>query len=113
MGMTPFRAGPLILALWMGPQAGSLPSAAHDAKERPPAGDRKADIKQWIVQLASRDFRVREAAQRRLLDREDAIPALRQALSSSDAEVRRRVTEVLDGFARKTAQRALDRLVAH
>jgi len=68
-------------------------------------------IEQLIRDLASSDFTVREKATRQLVERGDAVPALRQALHSGDAEVVRRARSVLDVLAQREKERALARLV--
>jgi hypothetical protein len=82
------------------------PSAADDG---PPAG---AEIDKLIAQLGSASFAVREAATEQLKQREEAIPALRRALKSPDAEVARRAAAILNHLAAKQKKRAFDRLVA-
>jgi hypothetical protein len=68
-----------------------------------PTRDQKTD--QLIAQLGSESFQVREAATRQLMEREEAIPALRQASKSSDAEVASRAGRILDAFVRKEKER--------
>jgi hypothetical protein len=77
---------------------------------RPTAGADKlapvdADIQKWIAQLGSDNFDVREEATRRLMDRPDAIPALRNARQSPDAEVRRPAAQILDVLDRNEKER--------
>jgi PDZ domain len=67
-----------------------------------------AEIDQLIQQLGSESFQVREAATRKLMEREDAAPALRRALKSPDAEVARRAAEILDVLTTRQNQRALE-----
>src|SRR5437868_14636917 len=52
--------------------------------------------KELILKLGSKLFKVREEATRQLLLREEAIPALRAALQSTDREVYRRATFILE-----------------
>jgi hypothetical protein len=68
--------------------------------------DAKQDLDGLIAQLGSESFEVREAATRRLMQREEAAPALRRALKSSDSEVARRAREILDALARREKERA-------
>jgi hypothetical protein len=65
--------------------------------DRPaPKADSAVRIEQLIEQLGSSDFQVREAAQRQLEDiGPGALPALRVAQSRPDAEVRRRLDELI------------------
>jgi hypothetical protein len=51
-----------------------------------------------IEKLGSADFKLRNAAMAALKERTNAAPALREALRSPDAEIRRRATEILDYF---------------
>src|SRR5687767_4576736 len=62
-----------------------------------------ARIAEWVRDLGSPDFRRREAATRELANRPEAIPALRQVVRSTDAEVAWRAGELLDEIARRTA----------
>jgi hypothetical protein len=64
-------------------------------------------VEELITRLGSDDYAVREDATRRLLNDEGAAAALRQALRSPDAEVRRRARQILDAFARREEDRAL------
>jgi hypothetical protein len=63
------------------------------------------EIDSLITQLGDDSFQVREAATRQLEKRSDAIPALRRALTSPDAEVARRAGAILDAFARREEKR--------
>jgi hypothetical protein len=60
----------------------------------------RARIKELVRQLGSGEFRTREEASRQLQYHPEAEPALRQALSSTDAEVVRRARSLLAGLAR-------------
>jgi hypothetical protein len=79
------------------------PSPPGCRAEEPAAG--KRDVKELIAQLGSQSFEVREAATRRLKEREDAAAALREALKSGDPEVARRAREILDALARRAGER--------
>jgi hypothetical protein len=83
-----------------------LPGSAEEAKRR------DEEVGKLIRQLGSDDFPIREEATRRLLEREDATPALREALKSKDKEVARRARQILAAFARRDDQRAKGRLAA-
>ena len=62
------------------------------------------DAAKWIDSLASRDFRTREQATRALIAiGTPALPALRQARSLQDAEVRQRVDELVTMLERAAA----------
>jgi len=76
----------------------------------PPAGDR--DVQQLINRLGSKKFKVREEAERQLLEREDAAPALQRVLQmpGADPEVARRATQILAEFQQREARRALKTL---
>ncbi len=69
-------------------------------------------IERWIKDLGSDRFEVREAATRALTEREEAAAALHKALSSPDAEVRRRAARILEVLKPKRARRALARAYA-
>jgi hypothetical protein len=61
-------------------------------------------IEPWIDQLASRDFRLREAAVKEIMKAGvPALPALRKVRDHRDAEVRRRVEELIATLDRAAA----------
>ncbi len=67
-------------------------------------GQRKP-VERLIEELADEDFKVRQAAARELVERDDALPALETALKSSEAEVRRHAEVIIGELrARKTKQ---------
>jgi hypothetical protein len=75
--------------------------------------DGKADsIERLIEQLGSARIVVREKASLKLQKRDDALPALRQALKSSDLEIAMRVQWLIDAFYKRQAKRALENLAA-
>ena len=80
-----------------------LPATA----EEPPA------VGELIRRLGDSSFKKREAAERELLKREDAAPALRKALKNADPETARHIKAILEEFARRDDRRALKRLAAH
>jgi hypothetical protein len=84
--------------------------AAGEQPAPPPAA--KPSVAELIEQLNSRDFKKREAATRALMQRDDALPALRQALKSPHAETRRRAAEILDQKANGAKRRALKQVLA-
>jgi hypothetical protein len=109
MPMRTFLRGPLLvigLALVLGV---GWPGQRCGADPQPLAG---TEIDKLIAQLGSESFAVREAATNQLQNREDAIPALRRALKSSDAEVARRAAIILDFFVQREKKRALAHLIA-
>jgi hypothetical protein len=69
-------------------------------------------VDQLIERLNSDDFHAREAATRALLEREDALPALRKALRSRHTEVRRRAGEILKSLQAKSSPKRKQRLLA-
>jgi hypothetical protein len=68
-------------------------------------------VDKLIAQLGSDSDAVREAATKQLKQREDAIPALRRALKSSNGEVARGAATILAFFAAQE-ERAVAKLVA-
>jgi hypothetical protein len=76
-----------------------LPVSAADKE------DSAGEIEKLVRQLGDQSFDRREEASRQLRGREDAIPALRKAAKSGDAEVARRAAELLDLYARKDFER--------
>ncbi len=82
---------PLVVALAL--LAGSRCIAAPDA---PPTQEQ---INRWIEQLGDKEFDRRQEASRRLWDAgEPAEKPLQKAVTSDDAEVRRRAKDILDKF---------------
>jgi len=57
-----------------------------------------------LKNLGSPNFKVREAATKGLKDRPDSVPALRELLRSTDAEVRNRATEILNYLESRPAR---------
>ncbi len=82
--------------------AGSAP--AQEPKAVRPA------VAEWVRQLGSTVFEEREKAEALLGSADDAAPALKEALKSSDAEVRRRATRALQALERRRNLAALARL---
>jgi hypothetical protein len=73
---------------------GCLPLAF--CADPPEKADASAEVERLIQQLASRDFKVRDAAGKALEARGTAVlPALRQARDHQDPEVRRRLEELI------------------
>ena len=75
----------------------SLISALAVRADEPKSGASDVDIKRWIGQLGSERFEDREQATQRLSKLgKDALPSLREAIKSPDAEVRRRAQELVE-----------------
>jgi hypothetical protein len=86
MRMTPYLVGFLGLGL--------VPLVGGEELARKPLP--AAAVEHWIEQLGSVDFRAREEAAKALeVFGVDALPVLRQALAHPDAEVRRRLEELV------------------
>jgi hypothetical protein len=89
-----------------------LTYAAAQDKVAPSQPAKQASVEQLIDRLGSGDFETRDAARRALLERPDALPALRRALHSDDAEIRRAVAMILEEFQARDrklqVKRALD-----
>jgi hypothetical protein len=81
---------------------------------RPPAADKQGreEIDKLIRRLGSDDFRVREDATRRLKELDEALPALREAAKSRDAEVAKRAREVIEAIGKRQAKREVERGIA-
>lgn len=78
----------------------------------PPPVLTEAEVGILIRQLGSDDYKTREEATRRLLRCEEAEPALRRALRSSDPAVISQARSILDTFAQRREQRARERFGA-
>ncbi len=89
-------------ALWM------LPSAQCGQGDEPALSEPEAA--RLVRDLASGDFKVREAATRRLLEYEAPPPALRAALQSGDAEVARRAGRIIQEITQREENAALGKL---
>jgi len=86
------RMAALVLLL-LGTTLRAQDVAGPDAPARP----RPGEIEAWVAQLGDDDSAVRRSAQDRLAKAgRDAVPALRQALSSPDPEARSRAKALLD-----------------
>lgn len=73
---------------------------------RPAVKPEEAQVKQWLADLGSPQFERREAAQKQLARVGEWIePTLQETLkTTSDAEVRRRLTDLLENFSRLEAR---------
>jgi hypothetical protein len=89
-----------------------LVCAAVQAQAPAAPPDKKHDIDRLIQQLGSDDFEVREEATRKLADRDDALPKLREAMKSGDREVQLRAERLAARIARRLENRRLPELVA-
>jgi len=82
------------------------------ADDIPPPVDAH-EVRRLINELANEVFDTREQASARLLELgEAALPALREARTSPDLEVRRRAEQLLVDIPRQVADRAVQRLFA-
>ncbi len=85
-----------------------LPAEALSTDDPAPeetTGDKGADIELLIESLSSSDYEKREGANRDLLKvGEIALPSLRKALESDDAEVRRRATALIDAISKSSKE---------
>ena len=90
----------MLLAILLGNVA-----AAEDEgrKQASPAPD---IIKKLVARLGSDDYREREETTRKLMDLDAALPALEEAVTSPDTEVRRRALLILSVLRPKVAERA-------
>jgi WD40 repeat protein len=111
-----FRPARLLLlsALVLAVSAATLPVlAAPNDPPRPAEQPLAAEIARLIAQLGDDQFDKREEASKRLVEiGEPALPALRQALDSKDAEVRTRAERLLAAIARRIF-REVGRLEGH
>src|SRR5262249_34226021 len=64
-------------------------------------------VERLIERLGHDDFEVREQATRELSARDDALPAVRRALGSPDAEVRRRAARIVEDLESRRARRLI------
>jgi hypothetical protein len=75
-------------------------------------GSDETSVEELVKRLGHEDFQVRERAMRELSLREDAFPAVRRALESPDAEVRRRAAVILEALEVLKKHRLLERTAA-
>ncbi len=81
------------------------------------AGDKPAkaqvSVDELLRRLGSKEFKVRDEATRLLLDRKDALPALRKIVeTATDLELAKRAAFILEEAPRRQARRMLDRFRA-
>jgi hypothetical protein len=87
-----------------------LPCAGQThGQSTPPA---KESVDELILLLASKDFKDRERAAKLLVERKDAVPALKKALQSADLEVATRIQWIFKKREQQHALQALPRLKA-
>jgi hypothetical protein len=87
-------------------------SAADREKTPPSAKQRRDEIRKLIEQLNAEAFKDRETAMRRLMERDDALAALKEAAKSDNAEVRRRAEKAIEAINKRLGKRAIQRAVA-
>jgi hypothetical protein len=87
-------------------------SAADKDKPAPSEKQRREEIDKLIKQLNAEDFKLRESATRQLMKRDDALPALREAAKSEDAEVSRRARGLMEAINKRVGKRAIERAIA-
>src|SRR5262245_36291128 len=91
-----FRSVSILLVIGLGPLI--LGSAPVEKKET------SVSFEQLIDRLADKNHRTRELAARSLIARgKEALPALRKAQMHPDAEVRRRLSEIIPWLERQVA----------
>jgi hypothetical protein len=95
----------LCLALGLSPWRQAWPARAGE----PSAGP---GVERLIADLGSNDFKAREAAMRALREMDEVVLALRQALDSPDAEIRRRAAALVEDIEQRQARRGLARAQA-
>jgi uncharacterized protein (TIGR03067 family) len=89
------------------------PSAADESKvtKKVAPTESEKEVKRWIDQLGSERFQDREEATRKLLKLgKSALPKLKEALKSTDAEVRHRAQRLIDGILVPDLEKELARL---
>ncbi len=86
-----------------------LTYAAAQDKVAPSQPAKQPSVEQLIDRLASDNFETRDAARRALLERPEALPALRKSLHADDAEVRRAVAEIIEEFQKRDRKREVKR----
>src|SRR5438309_910236 len=72
----------------------------------------RSSVENLVKRLGSDVYSEREQATLELLEREEAAPLLRGALSAPDAEVTRRAKSILNEFARRSSSRQLTAIQA-
>lgn len=88
-------------------------TSASDREELSAADkQRREEIRKLIEQLSADTFKEREAAMRRLMEGDDALAAVQEAVKSDDAEVRRRAEKALQSINKRLGKRAIQRALA-
>src|SRR6266498_554556 len=101
----------LVLGIMLAACLAGLPWHSFAASD--PPEKRQVSVEELIRRLGSQEFKEREEATRLLLERKDALPALRKIVDAgSDLELARRAAFILEEAPRRQARRMLDRLRA-
>src|SRR5712691_7086329 len=100
----PMRLLPLYVLL-------ACASALGAADEKPAVKLDPVAVRKLVEQLASKDFATRERATRELSNLEEAPEALREAMKSSDPEVRRRAQRAVDVITARAEEKVFKALV--
>jgi PDZ domain len=102
----------IFLALLIVTLQGTTLRAGQSKPDIPASSTPREVIDKLIKQLGSTRFEQREAAMKKLMKIGEALPALRQAAQSSDAEVRTRARQILEAWRDKLAAREFQRMLA-
>ena len=97
-----------LLAACLGVARCALPSPLRGRADEPALPE--PDAARLVRDLGSNDFKVREAATRRLLEYEAPPPALRAAEKSRDAEVARRASRIIHEITQREENAAFAKL---
>ena len=82
----------------------SVPVFADPQKETPASTELQKEVEKLIEKLGDEEFTVRDKAAKRILEiGADALPTLRKALDHPDAEVKRRLAEMVPAIEISTA----------
>ncbi len=101
----------LVLGIMLAACLAGLPWHSFAASD--PPEKRQVSVEELIRRLGSQEFKEREEATRLLLERKDALPALRKIVEAgTDLELARRAAFILEEVPRRQARRMLDRLRA-
>ncbi len=87
--------------------ASGMPGAPADRK----SGELAESIEKLIEQLGDDSPKVREAATRKLMERDDAVPALKKALESPDAEVKNRAKIIIAAIENRLRDRGVQQIL--
>ena len=106
-GLSFLMAGGILLG------SSPYPSSADETKatKKEMLTPSEKEVKRWIDQLGSERFPEREQATQKLLKLgKSALPNLKEALKSTDAEVRHRAQRLIDGILAPDLEKELARL---